>query len=52
MDLLKSNFPTGEVKKDETQPDPKAEFRKKAIENVAGSMVYTERQTIWWDGKE
>ena len=53
MDLLKANFtPAKEVLKEEEVVDPKAEFRKKAIESVGGSMVYTERNTIWWDGKD
>ncbi len=53
MDLLKANFkPQHEVPKEEETVDPKAEFRKKAIESVGGSMVFTERQEIYWDGKE
>ena len=50
--MIKSNFPTsGEVKKDEPAPDPVAEYRKKAIESIGGSMVFVERQTLYWDGK-
>ena len=52
-DLLKANFkPAGEVKPDAHAVDPKAEFRKKALESVGGSMVYTERQEIYWNGKD
>jgi len=52
MDLLKANFkPQHEVAKEEEKVDPKADFRKKAIESVGGSMVFTERQEIYWDGK-
>jgi len=40
------------VKAEEPQPDPKAEFAKKAIESIGGSMVFVERSTLWWDGKE
>lgn len=52
MDLIKANFQVKEeVKKDETAPDTKAEFRKKAIENIGGSMVFVEREQLYWDGK-
>lgn len=51
MDLLKANFKTGEVKADEAKPDDKAEYRKKAIESIGGSMVFVDRQTLFWDGK-
>ena len=54
--LLKGNF---QVKRDvhavETN-DPasnfKAEFRKKALESVGGSMVFVEREKLFWDGPE
>jgi len=52
MDLIKANFqPAKQVEKEEEKPDPQAEFRKKAIESIGGSMVFTERQTLFWDGK-
>jgi len=51
-DLLKANFPTQEVKADETPPDPKAEFRKKAIESIGGSMVFVEREMLTYDPKK
>ena len=53
MDLLKANFkPAAEVKKDEPAPDPKAEYRKRAIESIGGSMVFVERQELYWDGRD
>lgn len=53
MDLIKANFdPKAQVKADEAAPDPKAEFLKKAKESIGGSMVFTERQALYWDGKE
>lgn len=46
-DLLKSNFqPKGEVRKDETPPDPQADYEKKAIESIGGSMVFVERKKL------
>jgi hypothetical protein len=52
MDLLKANFkPAQEVKAEEKLPDPKADYAKKAIESIGGSMVFVERQTLYWDGK-
>ena len=53
MDLLKANFtPKAEVKPDEAKPDPKAEFAKKAIESIGGSMVFVERKLNYWDGSD
>ena len=52
MDLLKGNFkPREEVKPDESKPDPKAEYRKKALESIGGSMVFVEREMLTWDRK-
>ena len=51
MDLLKANFDVKEVKADESLPDPKAEFKKRAIENIGGSMVFVEREQLTWDGE-
>lgn len=51
--MLKANFdPKAQVKADEPQPDAKAEYRKKAIESIGGSMVFVERQTLFWDGEK
>lgn len=52
MTLLKSNFPTKEVKPEEKKPDPKAEYQKKALESIGGSMVFVERRTLYWDQEE
>lgn len=51
--MLKANFkPQAEVPKDEQPLDQKAEYRKKALENIAGSMVFVEREMIYWDGEK
>lgn len=50
--LLKGNFtPKGEVKPDDSPPDPKAEYKKKALESIGGSMVFVERETLIYDPK-
>lgn len=50
MDMLKGNFkPQAEVPKEETPIDPKAEYRKKAIESIGGSMVFVDRETLTYD---
>ena len=49
--LLKATFPTGKVKPEETKPDPKAAYLKKAKESIGGSMVFVERAALYWDGK-
>ncbi len=53
MNLLKATFqPKSEVKPDEAQaPDKQAECEKKAKESIGGSMVFVERQKLYWDGK-
>jgi len=52
-ELLKGNF---QVKKEVTtseQHDEEAafqqEFRKKALESIGGSMVFIEREKLFWD---
>ena len=51
--LLKGNF---EVQRpvatevSDSQSDFKAEFRKKALESIGGSMVFVEREKLFWDG--
>jgi len=50
--VLKGNFKTkNDVKVQEKNHETnlKAEFRKKAIENVGGSMVFVERDLMTWD---
>ena len=50
--MIKANFETKEkVEKDEPVIDKAAEFRKKALENIGGSMVFVEREQLYWDGK-
>ena len=51
-DLLKSNFqPKRKVEADEAKPDATAAYEKKALENIAGSMVFVERKRLLWDKK-
>ncbi len=48
--LLKANFkPQHEVKADEAKRDATAEYEKKALENIAGSMVFVERKKLLVD---
>lgn len=48
-ELIKANFDVKQVQADESQPDPKAEYRKKAIESIGGSMVFVDRETLHYD---
>lgn len=52
-DLLRGNFKVKrEVTADETVDAEKAfndEFRKKAMESIGGSMVFIEREKLFWD---
>lgn len=51
--LLQGNFvPKKDVTPEEVKPDPKAEYRKKAIENIGGSMVFVEREMLTWDSQK
>jgi hypothetical protein len=50
--ILKGNFkPKNEVVADEKAIEGglKEEFRKKAIENIGGSMVFVERDLMTWN---
>lgn len=50
MDILKSNFkPKQQVQADEPPPDKTAEYEKRALESVCGSMVFVERTKLLWD---
>lgn len=55
-ELLKGNF---DVKRkvdlsdrQDTADDLKAEFRKKALESIGGSMVFVEREQLFWEDPE
>ena len=55
-ELLKGNF---EVKHkltvtdaDDDSADFKNEFKKKALESIGGSMVFVEREMLFWDGTD
>jgi hypothetical protein len=50
-ELMKGNF---EVKRklavaDSDPADFKDEFKKKALESIGGSMVFVERELLFWD---
>ena len=53
-DLLKGNF---KVKRDvvlneveDKDAEFQKEYRKKALESIGGSMVFVEREKLFWDG--
>ncbi len=53
-ELLKGNF---KVKREVVHTDAtdekeqfNAEYRKKALESIGGSMVFIERKMLFWDG--
>ena len=52
-ELLKGNFKVKrEIKVNETKDEAaefKNEFRKKALESIGGSMVFVEREKLFWD---
>ena len=53
MDLLRGNFtPKAVVTPEAAANDPKAEYRKKALESICGSMVFVEREMLIWDSKK
>ena len=50
MDLLKATFkPQREVVAEEVKPDATAEYEKKALESISGSMVFVERKKLIWN---
>ena len=51
MELLKASFPVKQVQAEEST-DPKAEYKKKALESVGGSMVFVEREMLTWDSQK
>ena len=51
-ELLKGNFTVKnkvEVNVENEDTDSVKEFRKKAIESIGGSMVFVERDKLFWD---
>jgi hypothetical protein len=54
--LLKGNFqvkrPVTHVEQHDAEADFKAEFKKKALESIGGSMVFVEREKLFWDGTD
>lgn len=52
-ELLKGNFKVQrEIQENETKDEAtefKNEFRKKALESIGGSMVFVEREKLFWD---
>ena len=47
MELLKATFPVKQVKAE--RPDEQAEFEKRALESISGSMVFVERRRLVFD---
>ena len=54
MDILKGNFKVKKQPKmrvsEEKIDNLESEFKKKAIENIGGSMVFVERKKVIWNG--
>ena len=54
MKILKGNYETKNNPEVDAKNDEKvsfeSEFKKKAIENIGGSMVFVERKKMVWDG--
>ena len=51
-ELLKGNFTVKnkvKVNEENKDTDPKNEFRKKALNSIGGSMVFVERDKLFWD---
>ena len=53
MDLLKANFkPQTQVEAEEKKDSTAETYKKKALESLGGSMVFVEREILFWDGDE
>lgn len=54
MKILKGNYTAKNNPEVDDQNDSEVsfenEFKKKAIENIGGSMVFVERKKMLWDG--
>lgn len=52
-ELLKGNFDVKRKvesnRKQDEAADLKSEFRKKALESIGGSMVFVEREKLFWE---
>ncbi len=49
-ELLKGNFTVkNKVKVKDKDINPNNEFRKKALNSIGGSMVFVERNKLFWD---
>ena len=51
-ELLKGNFTVKnkvEVNEENEDADTMNEYRKKALESIGGSMVFVERDKLFWD---
>jgi hypothetical protein len=54
-ELLKGNFTVKnkvKIKEDTQEADSNSEYRKKALNSIGGSMVFVERNKLFWDGDE
>ena len=49
MDLLKSNFQHKPLTAEPPKPDKQAEYEKRALESICGSMVFVERKRLVHD---
>ena len=52
-ELLKGNFTVKnkvEVNEENEDADTMSEYRKKALNSIGGSMVFVERDKLFWDG--
>lgn len=54
--LLKGNFevkrPVENREESDTATEFQREYRKKALESIGGSMVFVERERLFWDGDD
>ena len=51
MEILKGNYQIKQPEVEEEKKDAVEEYRKKARESIGGSMVFVERDILYWDGK-
>jgi hypothetical protein len=54
-ELLKGNFTVKnkvKIQEDTQEADSNSEYRKKALNSIGGSMVFVERNKLFWDGDE
>lgn len=47
--MLKANFDVSMPQAESAPENERAAFRKRALENISGSMVFVEDELLWWD---